>query len=170
MPLVELRSKFLALSSPEIFSFLLAKLNKNKNLIVEGTQVTLPGRSAQLTHREAEVRHQIETIFFQSGLTPPLEEEIQNQLKAEPAIFKKALHSLYQERKLIRLSEKVILHHSVWAKVEKFVLDYLRTKGKITIAELRDELRITRKYACAILEFMDHRGLTRRKGDEHVLK
>lgn len=169
MPLVELRSKFLALSSPEVFSFLLTKLSENKNLIIEGTQVTLPGRRGQLTRREAEIRFKIETIYERAGLTPPLEEEIQRQLKAESAVFKKALHSLYQEQKLIRLSDKVTFHHSVWEKVEKFVLEYLKAKGKITIAELRDQLKISRKYACAILEFMDRRRLTKRQGDEHVL-
>lgn len=132
--------------------------------------MTLPGRQPQLTRREGEIRDQIESIFLKAGVTPPLEEEVQRPLKAEPVVFKKTLHSLYQEQKLVRLIEKVTLHYLVWEKVDKFVLNYLKAKGKITIAKLRDELEITRKYACAILEFMDRRGLTRRIGDEHRLK
>ncbi len=170
MPLVELRSRFLALSSFETFSFLLEKLAQEKSLIVEEGQVSFPGRTGQLTRREAEVCSQIEMIYLRAGLTPPLEEEVKRELKAEPAIFKKAFHRLYQEKKLVRLSEKVTMHSSVWKKVENFVREYLKLRGKITIAELRDHMKITRKYACAILEFLDRRGITKRLGDEHVLK
>ncbi len=170
MPVAELRARFLTVSTPEVFTCLLEKAAADKTLILDQSGVTLPGRTAQFTRRETEVINLIEEAYLQAGFTPPLEQEVSHRLKVEPPLFKKAIHALYQEKKLIRLNEKVTFHRSVWEKAEGFVLEYIRSKGKITIAELRDQLRISRKYACAILEYLDRRGTTRRQGDEHVLK
>jgi selenocysteine-specific elongation factor len=40
----------------------------------------------------------------------------------------------------------------------------------VTIAGLRDALGTSRKHAQAILEHLDARRVTRRVGDEHVLR
>ena len=42
--------------------------------------------------------------------------------------------------------------------------------GTVTLAQLRDRLGISRKYAQALLEAMDANGITRRVGDERVLR
>jgi selenocysteine-specific elongation factor len=42
--------------------------------------------------------------------------------------------------------------------------------GAVSIAGLRDELSTSRKYAQALLEHFDAVRLTRRLGDEHVLR
>lgn len=46
----------------------------------------------------------------------------------------------------------------------------LQTAGKITVAEVRDRFSTSRKYALALMEHLDTIGLTRRVGDERVLK
>jgi len=42
--------------------------------------------------------------------------------------------------------------------------------GVITIAQLRDELGTSRKFAQALLEHFDSEKVTIRRGDEHVLR
>ncbi len=42
--------------------------------------------------------------------------------------------------------------------------------GSVTLAQLRDRLGISRKYAQALLEALDANGVTRRVGDERVLR
>jgi selenocysteine-specific elongation factor len=49
-------------------------------------------------------------------------------------------------------------------------MDHIRENQSITIAELRDKLKLSRKYTQAILEYFDNIGLTRRKEDRHVIK
>jgi selenocysteine-specific elongation factor len=46
----------------------------------------------------------------------------------------------------------------------------LREKNAITVADLRDKLRLSRKYAQAILEYFDNIGLTKREEDRHVIR
>ena len=45
-----------------------------------------------------------------------------------------------------------------------------RRRAAVTLAQLRDRLGISRKYAQALLEAMDANGITRRVGDERVLR
>ena len=45
----------------------------------------------------------------------------------------------------------------------------IEQRGSLTVAQLRDELGITRKYALAVLEYFDQTGFTRREGDARVL-
>ncbi len=39
-----------------------------------------------------------------------------------------------------------------------------------TVAEFRDRLEISRKYAVPLLEWLDRRGVTRREGDRRVVR
>jgi selenocysteine-specific elongation factor len=43
-------------------------------------------------------------------------------------------------------------------------------QGKITVAEVRDLFSTSRKYALALMEHLDALGVTKRVGDERVLK
>ena len=45
-----------------------------------------------------------------------------------------------------------------------------RDRGEITVAELRDALGTSRKYAQALLEHLDATRVTVRHGDRHVLR
>jgi selenocysteine-specific elongation factor len=47
---------------------------------------------------------------------------------------------------------------------------HLRGHGKITVAEVRDMFNASRKYALALMEHLDERRVTRRVGDERVLR
>jgi selenocysteine-specific elongation factor len=55
-------------------------------------------------------------------------------------------------------------------EMEGLVTGHLRSRGTITLAEARDLLGTSRKYAQALMEHLDARGVTRRSGDERTLK
>ena len=41
--------------------------------------------------------------------------------------------------------------------------------GKVSLGEVRDMFKTSRKYAQALLEYLDSKKITRRVGDERVL-
>jgi selenocysteine-specific elongation factor len=45
-----------------------------------------------------------------------------------------------------------------------------RGGGAVTLAQLRDEMGTSRKFAQALLEHFDSEKLTLRRGDEHILR
>jgi selenocysteine-specific elongation factor len=46
----------------------------------------------------------------------------------------------------------------------------MKQNGKITVAEVRDMFQTSRKYALAFMEHLDEQKITRRVGDERVLR
>jgi selenocysteine-specific elongation factor len=54
------------------------------------------------------------------------------------------------------------------ASARAMVIDALRLRGSITIADARDVLHSTRKYVVPLMTFMDREGVTRRRGDDRI--
>jgi selenocysteine-specific elongation factor len=50
------------------------------------------------------------------------------------------------------------------------VLAYLEEHGSVTVAQVRDLFGTSRKYTLALLGYMDEQRITRRVGDERVLR
>lgn len=78
--------------------------------------------------------------------------------------------TLAQQGILVRIDPKVTMHKDALEKAKTAVLQFLKLRRSITIAEAKDVLKVSRKYACAVLEYLDKTQVTRRSGDAHVLK
>ena len=50
------------------------------------------------------------------------------------------------------------------------LLNHLQQKKEITIAEFRDLVKTSRKYAVPLMEYFDSLKLTQRVGDKRVLR
>jgi selenocysteine-specific elongation factor len=71
---------------------------------------------------------------------------------------------------LERIKPGLYYHPDALAEAQRRVVALCERDGSVTIAGLRDELGTSRKYAQALLEHFDVRRLTRRRGDEHLLR
>ena len=56
------------------------------------------------------------------------------------------------------------------ATAQAAVVDLAGETGRVTLAQVRDRLGISRKFAQGLLEALDARGVTRRVGDERILR
>jgi len=52
----------------------------------------------------------------------------------------------------------------------KRVVEHIKSQGTLTVAEVRDLFQTSRKYAKALMEHLDGQRITRRVGDERVLR
>jgi selenocysteine-specific elongation factor len=50
------------------------------------------------------------------------------------------------------------------------IVGYLQEHGSITVAQVRDMFGTSRKYALALVGYLDEQRVTRRVGDERVLR
>ena len=50
------------------------------------------------------------------------------------------------------------------------VREIIRQEGSVTVAQVRDRFNTSRKYALALLEYLDNIRVTRRVGDARVLR
>jgi selenocysteine-specific elongation factor len=169
-PLADLRARFVPALSDDLFRWILDILSDQGSLIRQDNLIGLPGHAAVVSTEDVEKAALIENAFRRARFEVPLEDDVRRELKLTPTAFNKLMHALIRDGKLVRIDAKVTYHRDFLEKARAAVEDHLRTKGGITIAELRDRLRVSRKYACALVEYFDRVGLTRRFGDRHVPK
>ncbi|MGH7223955.1 MAG: selenocysteine-specific translation elongation factor, partial [Gemmataceae bacterium] len=70
---------------------------------------------------------------------------------------------------LVYIAEDIYLHVDVETEMRRLVTDKLAEGKGLTVAEIRDMLGTTRKYAVPLCEHLDRAGVTRREGDLRVL-
>ncbi|MDD8025615.1 MAG: selenocysteine-specific translation elongation factor [Acidobacteriota bacterium] len=132
--------------------------------------VSLPGHQAKLVDKDQDLARKVETIFKRAAFEPPLEDDVVKELRLPLNQFRKIMGTLVQQGTLIRLDPKVTFHREALEKARTAVLQFLKLRRSITISEAKDVLKVSRKYACAVLEYLDKIQVTRRSGDTHILK
>ena len=70
----------------------------------------------------------------------------------------------------MQVSAEVLFLAKTYSGMVEQIRQTLAAKGNITVAEVRDMFNTSRKYALALMEHLDQTGLTRRVGDERVLR
>ena len=71
---------------------------------------------------------------------------------------------------LARLSEDVLLLGETYDEMVGRIVAHIQGNGSMTVAQVRDAFNTSRKYALAIMEHLDEKKITRRVGDERVLR
>jgi selenocysteine-specific elongation factor len=70
---------------------------------------------------------------------------------------------------LVRVADDIYLHADVEAEMRRLIADRLAAGSGMTVAEIRDLLGTTRKYAVPLCEYLDRVGVTQRQGDLRLL-
>jgi selenocysteine-specific elongation factor len=75
------------------------------------------------------------------------------------------------EGHLVRVTDEIYLHAEAEAALRQAVRERLAKGGTgLTVADIRDLLGTTRKFAVPLCEYLDRAGVTRRDGDVRVLQ
>ncbi|MCB0099119.1 MAG: SelB C-terminal domain-containing protein, partial [Caldilineaceae bacterium] len=80
------------------------------------------------------------------------------------------LDYLLASGQLVRLGGGVLFHQGDFDAMRQQVIEFARAHGSITLAQARDLFQTSRKYVQALLEELDAQRVTRREGDERVLR
>ncbi|MCK4858076.1 MAG: selenocysteine-specific translation elongation factor [candidate division Zixibacteria bacterium] len=115
------------------------------------------------------------------GELAQIKEEIIARLndKSRPAIARKDIFTthkranevyafLKQRNQVIEIGDLVFLRET-YDRLVSQVVELIKAKGKVTVADTRDTTGTSRKYIMPILEEMDRQQITRRDGDYRVL-
>ncbi|HEV7508634.1 MAG TPA: selenocysteine-specific translation elongation factor [Thermoanaerobaculia bacterium] len=167
MPKAEAVRRILRGRAAELADVYLAWLEAQKVLAVQGDQVVLPGRSAQLTGEESKLSVDVLAAFDRAGLAPPSPGEVAQELKAKPQILEGVIRHLVTRGQLVKLPSGLILAASALTGLRR---DLLATPWeRFSVADFKDRFGLTRKWAIPLLEHLDSSGATRRLGDERMV-
>jgi selenocysteine-specific elongation factor len=90
--------------------------------------------------------------------------------ESESRVGADVLAALIELGRIVKLSEDVLLLQETYqAAIERLIV-HLKAGQTLTVAQARDLFDTSRKYALALLEYLDAQGITRRVGDARVLK
>jgi len=169
MPHEELRAAFLRLSGEQVFRILLRRMEERGKIERRGADIRPRGHRPRMKPEQQEWLERIEGAYRKAGFTTPLPDDVRRKLGVPPRAFDDLLHALFERGDLVRLSGKVIYHREAVQRARRVVIQYLKRYPSVIVAELRDILGLSRKYATAILEYFDEVGLTKREKDVHTL-
>jgi selenocysteine-specific elongation factor len=80
------------------------------------------------------------------------------------------LAHLEDEGRIVRARDGVVFSAAAYREMTERVAAHIREHGSVTLAQVRDMFGTSRKYAQALLEHMDSQHITRRRGDQRVLR
>ena len=69
---------------------------------------------------------------------------------------------------MVRLPDDILLPGSLVEELRRRVRVFFETNGEMTVAGLKEILGVTRKQGVPLLEFLDTRHWTQRRGDLRV--
>jgi len=156
MPRVELGSRLkLGASSPDVFR----KLVEEGTVVEEGGAVRLPYHKVRLSTEQQSKMDAFLRALEQNPYSPPTDNLPGPEL----------LNLLTEQGKVIKASEDVVFSSRAYQEMTEKITSRIKERGQITLAEVRDLFQTSRKYAQAILEYLDRKKITRRVGDVRVL-
>jgi len=162
MPREQLKSE-MGLAS-NVFDALISRMAAGDVLIETGAKLHLSGHAVQFTQNQQTQIKSLLKAFHSSPYSPPSVKQCAEEI-GEPL-----LQALIETGQLIQLSEDVLFEHAVYEEMQTAVIDHIKEYGSITLAELRDKFDTSRKYAVAVLEYLDQTGVTLRRDDKRVLR
>ena len=146
--------------SQAVYLKALARLVEERHLVEEGQQVRLPDHQITLTPELEKRAIEYVQSLEREPYSPPTERHPEPEL----------LGHLIDEGQVVRVNESVIFAATAYREITERIVAHLHEKGSITVADVRTMFDTSRKYSLPLLEHMDQQRITRRVGDERVLR
>lgn len=161
MPREELKKR-LNLPAP-LFQALLLELARQDHLQEEQILLAQKGFQIQLKPSQREQADALLRLFAKAPFSPPGVKECKQKLGDE------LYQALLELGELIQVSDEVVFRTADYLQAKEMVGGFIAQQGDVSAAQVRDHLQTSRKYALALLEYLDQIGFTERRGDVRIL-
>jgi selenocysteine-specific elongation factor len=133
-----------------------ALLSHHQDVVEDAAIVRSKGYSASFLPEQQEARDQVLDRLEVAGMSPPSIDEL--HLDAD------LLRAMVERGDLVRIGDFCLTKTQALGLREK-VRSAIELSGPLTVAQIRDLLGTSRKYAVPLCEWLDSTGATRRQGD-----
>jgi selenocysteine-specific elongation factor len=133
-------------------------------LRLDGPRMSLAGHRVELTSSEKRAAGQLIARLDQGGSIPP---SLTEALTATGGT-RRLVAALAQDGQLVLLAPDIALSRRTYDSWLRAVHGLFESSTSVTVREVRDALRTSRKFALALLEYLDSRAVTRRVGDARL--
>jgi selenocysteine-specific elongation factor len=164
MPKEEIRTVFKI--DPRLFNFVLSGLT---DVVAEKDILRSRDFRISLSSSEEEHRAKIRELLEKGAFQPPAKEELSQALKLDNKRLADILGLMSKEGLVVRISDSVYLSSGTYNRMMSLLRDFFSRKTEMSVAEFRDLLNTSRKYALPFLEYLDAQKITIRTGDVRKL-
>jgi selenocysteine-specific elongation factor len=170
MNIAELRQKILpniiASDGGEVLEML-----KNMGFIsISNNNASTPEFSPNLNEGQKKIKEQIIAELTKTRYDTPLKEALASMFRRnEQKDFEQVFESLKNNAEIIMLSTLIFWLSENYENAITLIQNHFKENQTLTLAECRDMLGTTRKYALAFLEHLDGKRITKLVGDVRML-
>lgn len=147
---------------PNLWDIIDTELEKKKILKKTDNKYILCSSQSTIAARENQSLMQILKILEQTAFSTPRPDELSLKLKIPEPKINNLLEHLSNENKIVKISKNVFLTKENLKKAQDIVIKTIKEKGSLDSADFKYLINSTRKYALAILDFLDFKGVTMR--------
>lgn len=162
MPREELKSK-LGFEA-KIFNLIVERAINESLVMATGSSLHAPDFQIQFSVQQQQSIDMLLRQFKSSPWNTPSIKE------SEQIVGPDVLSALIDQGTLIKLSDDVLLLAETYQSAVETIKAHLLANKTITVAQVRDLFGTSRKYALAFMEHLDVQGVTKRVGDERMLR
>jgi selenocysteine-specific elongation factor len=145
------------------------RLIAGKKLVGDLRRIGRADFKPKLSANLRKLKDKLVAAYQAARFQPPEPSSFAGQAGGNAANLKDLFDVCVAEGYLVPIAEDIYLHTEVEAEMRRLVREKLAEGKGLTVAEIRDMLGTTRKYAVPLCEYLDRAGVTRREGDLRVL-
>ena len=167
----EFRSRLirsLRIGEPKTAEAMISMLAGDGKLKISEVSVALADFDVKYTPEHLKMREEIIGTYKSAGYEMPKTEDVTAAFK-DGVSAGHIIEALCAEGILARISYQYCLNREKYNDAACIVKSEIASKGEITLAEFRDAIGVSRKFAVEILEHFDKVKLTKKVGDSRVL-
>ena len=166
----ELRRRLPEQMEVRLFNELLARLGRQKQVVVDKDLVRLAGHRVTLAHDQQETSRRLEALYRQGRLSPPTLKELEAALKLPLSQIQPLLQVLVNQGSLVKATDDLYFHSEAMAQLKADLVDFLRKNGEITTPQFKNLTQTSRKFTIPLLEYFDANRVTVRVGEARRLR
>jgi selenocysteine-specific elongation factor len=145
------------------------RLLARKQLVGDLRRIGRADFKPKLSASLRKLKDRLVASYAEAGFQPPEPASFAGAAGGNAANLKDLFDVCVAEGQLVRVADDLYLHADVEAQMRRRVTERLGQGAGLTVAEIRDLLGTTRKYAVPLCEYLDRAGVTRREGDLRLL-
>ncbi|HSR68049.1 MAG TPA: selenocysteine-specific translation elongation factor [Acidobacteriota bacterium] len=166
----ELKKRLMPQASAAYFQDLLNDLEKRGRIRLQGGKVGLRGREVELTESQQALRRRLLNAVAEGGWNPPTLTELCQALADSEKEVRDIYYYLLEQEELVRINEDLVLPASAPPRLIDLMHSRFQPGQPFSVADFKDLLGVSRKFAIPYLEFLDRIQATLRTGDQRILK
>ncbi|MPN46772.1 Selenocysteine-specific elongation factor [bioreactor metagenome] len=148
---------------------ILDRMITDGTLCAAGRCLALPTFGVLFTPEQEALKEKLLAASNHEPFAPPERSKLMTEM-GRSKDFQKVLDYLTDEGELVPLEPDLLFSRAAMDEAERLLRELAAQNGEVMLAQFRDSIGTSRKYAMALLEYWDVTGITRKNGDARVLR